>query len=160
MVIPASVFFSEPELRRGQTAVSWFVYGPAHLLRAAWLAGVQDYLKDPWTEEELFLRVRGPRPTVLEWSWGDRNWRLEGQSLELDDGPAARLSSAEAAILGLLVQRRGLPVSRNILAWAATCSSGRVIDTLVCRLRQKIQRLTPEAAEPIMSVRGLGYRVP
>ena len=51
VIAPAQAFFSTPQLKR----LHVLVYGPAHLMRAAWLAGASDYLKEPWTAEELFL---------------------------------------------------------------------------------------------------------
>jgi DNA-binding response OmpR family regulator len=70
------------------------------------------------------------------------------------------LSAAEAGILRLLVQRQGTPVSRAVLGWGATCAEGRVVDTLVGRIRAKIRTLTRSEANPVVAVRGLGYRLP
>jgi len=157
IVVPASHFFSDPALRH---TVNFVVYGPAHLFRVAWLAGALDYLKEPWQPEELFLRLRGPRPPFLEWPWMGRMFRLEGILLSLEGGPVAKLTPTEAELLRILVQRRGTAVSREILGWAASCSQGRVVDTLMVRLRHKIQTLTGVESDPIPGVRGLGYRLP
>lgn len=156
-MIPASHFFSTPALRQ---TVNFVVYGPAHLFRAAWLAGAQDYLKEPWQPDELFLRLRGPQPPFLEWNWMERRLRLEGGSLGLEDGTRAKLSPAESELLRILVQRRGTVVSRGVMGWAASCSQGRVVDTLVARLRHKVQSLVGVDVDPIPGVRGLGYRLP
>ena len=156
-VVPAAVFFSLPDLRQTTELV---VYGPAHLFRAAWLAGAHDYLREPWEPEELFLRLRGPLPSRMEWVWAGRRLRLEGLVLSLDDGLRAKLSPTEADLLRILVQRRGLAVSRTVLGWAASCSTGRVVDTLVARLRRKIQGLVATDDDPVLGVRGLGYRLP
>ena len=156
-MVPAAVFFALPNLRQTTDVV---VYGPPHLFRAAWLAGAHDYLREPWQPEELFLRLRGPLPSHVEWVWADRSFRLEGLVLSLDDGPHAKLSPTEADLLSILVQRRGLAVSRAVLGWAASCSAGRVVDTLIGRLRRKIQGLVATDADPIPGVRGLGYRLP
>ena len=136
------------------------VYGPAHLFRAAWLSGAQEYLRDPWQPEELFLRLRGPRTPFVEWTWGNRGLHLEGRSLVADDGTKTRLSTTEAELLRILVQRRGSAVTRGVLGWAASCSGGRVVDTLVARLRRKLQDLIGVEDDPILGVRGLGYRLP
>lgn len=157
IVLPTEQFFSIPEVRRTAGA-SVVPYGPAHLLRAAWLAGALDYLKEPWTAEELFLRVRGPQPPVLAWTTAGVDLVLEGSTLASDTS-GVHLSPAEAGVLRLLVLRRGLAVSRAVLAWEAGCSPHRVIDTLVGRLRTKLRRLAPLAAGP-EPVRGVGYRLP
>ena len=128
--------------------------------RSAWLSGVQDYLREPWTEEELFLRARGPRLTSVNWTWAGKRLHLEGRTLVAEDGVKVRLPATEALILGLLVQRRGQPVARNILAWEAKCSPDRVIDTLICRLRKKVQAAAGSPDDPILTVRNLGYQVP
>jgi DNA-binding response OmpR family regulator len=150
------VFFSLPELRHTTDLI---VYGPPHLFRAAWLGGVVDYLREPWQPEELFLRLRGPLPSRVEWVWQDRKVRLEGLVLALDD-LRTKLSPTEADLLKILVQRRGMAVSRAVLGWAASCSAGRVVDTLVARVRRKLQGLAATEEDPIVAVRGLGYRLP
>ena len=160
VIAPASVFFSTQELRRRTGRANVLVYGPPHLLRAAWLAGALDYLKEPWTEDELYLRLGGARPGWLEWRWEGTLLRLAADQVSLETGDLQELSPAEAEILRVLVQRQGTPVSRAVLGWAAGCSEGRVIDTLVGRVRTKLQTLTHATANPIAPVRGLGYRLP
>lgn len=156
-MVPASVFFGQPGLRKVSSLV---VYGPPHLFRSAWLSGVLDYLREPWQPEELFLRLRGPRPAFLEWSWGGLPLKLEGQLLSCGRSERTKLTATEADLLRTLVMRRGLTVSRIVLGWAASCSQGRVVDTLMGRLRRKIQRLTGVDDDPVPGVRGLGYRLP
>jgi len=121
------------------------------------LAGVSDYLREPWTPDELFLRLTGPRLNNVVWTSGGQTLTLEGQSLEVDGGRTQRLTAAEAELLRLLVQRRGLAVSRAVLGWGAHCSPGRGVDTLMGRLRIKLRQLNTEGP---VSVRGLGYRLP
>lgn len=156
VVVPVNQLLTRPDLRRldGFEALA---YGPAQDLRAAWLAGVSDYLKEPWNPEELFLRLSGPRLNNLVWTTGGQTLTLEGQNLEGEAGRTQRLTAAEAEILKLLVQRRGLAVSRAVLGWGAHCSPGRGVDTLVGRLRIKLRALNGEGP---VSVRGLGYRLP
>jgi len=160
VIAPASLFFSTPELRRGTGRTNVLVYGPGHLFRAAWLAGALDYLKEPWTEEELFLRLGGPSPGWLEWTWLGSRLRLAADQLSLENGARESLSPGEAEILRVLVQRQGTPVSRAVLGWAAACEEGRVVDTLVGRVRAKLRTLVGTDSNPIVSVRGLGYRLP
>jgi len=136
------------------------VYGPGHLFRAAWLSGAQEYLKEPWQPDELFLRLAGPRPPFVEWTSHGLTFRLEGLRVSLEDGRCVELSAAEAELLRILVQRRGMAVSRGILGWAASCSPGRVVDTLVARVRRKLVVLSGHDTNPLPGVRGLGYRLP
>jgi len=157
-VVPVSQYFSLPGLRKGPDADNLVVYGPPHLFRAAWLSGARDYLREPWSVDELYLRVRGPGPGFVEWTTESTAYRLEGRNLANEKGGQVRLSAAEAGLLRVLVQRRGSPVSRGVLAWAASCSDGRVVDTLIARIRGKLRRLG--GADCLIAVRGVGYRLP
>ena len=160
MVLPADQFFSFPELRREASKTDLLVHGPAHLFRAAWLAGIRDYLREPWTADELFLRLRGAKPEILAWQWGEIQLTLEGLTLRATPGSLIKLSRAESDLVRLLALRQGTTVTRGVLAWVAICSEGRVVDTLVARLRRKIQAVARRSDNPISSVRGLGYRLP
>jgi len=135
------------------------VYGPAHLMRAAWLAGAADYMKDPWMPEELFLRLRGPRAAAVTWSSQRSSLVLEGTELR-SDTVSVTLTTAESEVLRILVERRGSVVPRRVLAWAAGCSENRVVDTLVGRIRAKLRRATEAPGRHIASVRGVGYQFP
>ena len=156
-MVPAALFFSTPTLRQ-TAAFPVLVYGPDYLFRSAWLSGAWDYLREPWTSEELFLRLRGCAPSVVQWTVAGRICRLEGRKLVAEDS-GVRLSAAEAELLRLLALRRGSVVSRTVLAWAAGCLEGRVVDTLIGRLRTKMERLGLPR-DLIASARGLGYRLP
>lgn len=146
-------------MRKGPDCGNILVYGPEHLFRAAWLAGARDYLREPWSPEELFLRLRGPMPSSVSWKSTDQTYRLEGRVLSTETGAQIRCSSAEAAVLRTLALRQGSSVSRSVLAWAAHCSEGRVVDTLVTRLRRRLRDLGAEDTT-IVAVRGVGYRLP
>lgn len=156
--MPAPVYFSTPDLRTGVHATNVLVYGPPHLFRACWMAGARDYLREPWTADELYLRVRGPGPSAIEWAVPGGLCRLDGRCLSRG-GDSVVLTTTEASLLRVLVQRRGTPVSRSILAWSAGCSPGRVVDTLVARVRKGLKRLGLDDHGPA-AVRGLGYRLP
>lgn len=159
MVLPAEQFFVLKQLRTGPEAVDQLPYGPAHLFRAVWLSGALDYLRDPWQPDELFLRLKGPRPPRLSWEVGDGTLNLEGCRLS-GTTSAVRLTPVEAELLRILVQRRGVAVSRAVLAWGAACSEGRAVDTLMGRLRIKLQEVSFPGAPVPEAVRGVGYRLP
>jgi DNA-binding response OmpR family regulator len=128
-------------------------------MRAAWLAGAMDYLKEPWEPEELFLRIRGPRTAAVSCTWQGKSLRLEGIELRADDR-TVQLSAAEAELMRMLIKRRGMAVPRRILAWAAGCTDGRVVDTLISRIRVKLAEVAGTSAKCLVAIRGVGYSFP
>jgi DNA-binding response OmpR family regulator len=128
--------------------------------------GADDYLPKPFEPRELVARIqavlrRGALPEAeesvrvgaLEVSWASCSASLDGRSLAL--------TTAEFALLGLLVRNRGRVLTRERILdetrgvdWEAY---DRSIDILVSRLRQK---LGDDARHPrfIRTVRGTGYR--
>ena len=91
-------------------------HGPAALMRGAFLAGCADYLRDPWTPEELALRAHAAvsrQVAGCEFPWGEM--RFDGDKLRTPGGPAA-LTHHEAVILRALLRQRGTPVPRAALA--------------------------------------------
>ncbi len=152
-------------LGRGRSALPPVIaFGPAALLRTAFLAGAADYLREPWTPEELALRaiaVLGRTRARLAVPGGAMT--LDGCTL---DTPAGRvpLSFHEAAVLAALVRGRGAPVPRDALGYALWGRPGRpgsrAIDAHVAALRRKLSAAAPGGAAPrIVAVRGRGYMV-
>lgn len=163
MVVPVSLYFS-PASREANWDVDVLVYGPAHLLRLAFQRGAHDYLKEPWTADELFVRA-GQR--------GSRRFRFDvaGWQLVLDGGTLSsgdrrqELTSSEAQLLAFLVQRQGKTVSVAALGHqlygVGPVPESRVLATLISRLRGHLRRLTRlPKSNPILSFRGDGYRLP
>jgi len=100
------------------------------------------------TPEEESLRIG-----ALEVSWAACSATLAGRPLAL--------TTAEFALLGLLVRRRGRVLSRARILdetrgvdWEAY---DRSVDILVSRLRQKLGD-DPRQPAFIRTVRGVGYR--
>lgn len=148
-------------------------HGPAGLLRTAFLAGCADYLREPWTPEELGLRAHAAlsrQRACWEFPWGEAH--IDRDELRTPRGRAA-LTHHEAVILRALLRQRGRPVPRAALACllggAASRGAGgavsrgaasRSIDVHVSALRRRVRALVPEAGRFIICVRGQGYMVP
>jgi hypothetical protein len=133
-------------------------YGPPECLRAAFLAGCDDYLREPWDPEELearLARLVGRRESRRV-AMGGR-CVLEGRTVRFSDGTEVRLSAHEAVVAGLLFANRGAVVTRRALAFAlwgrALEGPSRAIDVHVSALRRKLGRGS------ISCVRGQGYLV-
>jgi DNA-binding response OmpR family regulator len=136
-------------------------YGPAETLSACFLAGCDDYLKDPWTPEELGWRVRKNCPSpgsLFRLTWGS----FEIGSLELKtSGGSCRLCTQERSVLRMLAVNAGEAVSREALyygMWGKPPPAGsRAADMHIASLRKKLRRLFPATRGCIRSVRGIGY---
>jgi CheY-like chemotaxis protein len=140
-------------------------HGPAGLMRAAFLAGCSDYLREPWTPEELALRAQAAlsrRRACWEFPWGEA--RLERDELRTPGGRAV-LTHHEAVILRALLRQRGRPVPRTALACLLGGGSregveSRRIDVQISALRRRVRVVVPEAGRFIVCVRGQGYMIP
>lgn len=138
--------------------------GPPGLLRAAYLGGCADYLREPWLPEELELRalaVLSRARRSFEFPWGAVSF--EGTDLRTPRG-LVPLTHHEAAVLRLLLRARGEPVPRPAIAcelWgSAARSDGRAVDVHVASVRKKVRLVETEAGRFITCVRGKGYMVP
>ena len=99
-----------------ERGVPVIAYGSAGWLRSAFLAGCSDYLREPWTPEELALRAQAAlrrQGSRWEFPWGEV--RLEGGDL-LTPGGRTTLTYRQSVILRALLRERGRPVPRSALA--------------------------------------------
>ena len=138
-------------------------FGSAELLTPAFLFGCWDFLKDPWSPEELYLRLR--RVADPE-STPDRS--IAG-TLEFDaemiwsSRHAVDLRPAEYRLLEVLVHRAGEIVSReelNVALSHSLAEHSRSLDMNISNLRRKLRIVTaPESPPRIEVERGRGYRL-
>ena len=138
--------------------------GPADGLRSAFLGGCADYLREPWTPEELGMRalaVLSRQAESRRFSWGTVSF--EGCTLVLPSGRLP-LTHHESRVLRILLHNRGVPVSREALAYGVRGrpdgAGGRALDMHVASVRRKVRGMEPGCGRLIVSVRGQGYMIP
>ena len=168
-VLPVVALDSLGELKPGRSLpgqwLPMIAYGDSALLKHAFVTGVYDYMKEPWTVEELIERVDRLLDLWRErlvFRWG--NIRLEGNFL-WHAGRKAQLSYQECEILRVLLRQRGKAVPRDVLfytIWGRLPQNrSRVIDVHVASINRKFGALIPatEKDRIVRSVRGTGYVV-
>lgn len=134
--------------------------------------GAEDYIVKPFHLKELILRVKNglKRAHYLAGS-------IEGSSAPIQVGQAMihflkfeaevggqiqSLSHKETALLKLMVERRGLVVSRDEIlnqVWSEDeFPTPRTVDNFIMRLRRLVE-VNPEKPQVIRSIRGIGYQL-
>jgi DNA-binding response OmpR family regulator len=157
---PAAVAAETVAAARGAPVIA---HGPPVALRAAFLAGCVDYLREPWTPIELVERAAAALSRSSVVAVGGSAVRLQGTRLVGPRG-SAPLTGHQAAALRLLASRRGMTVDRAALAWAVTGRppqrGSRSVDVHVSALRARLAAVAPAGAAPLITaVRGRGYQV-
>jgi two-component system phosphate regulon response regulator OmpR len=126
-------------------------------------AGAEDYLPKPFEPRELVLRVRAILRRAEKETQASATavlfgpWRFDMAANRLSRGAeVVALTSGEAAMLRVLAEQAGKPVSREQLAAVLPGEvSERSIDVQVTRLRKKIEE--GERPAYLQTVRGVGY---
>ncbi len=153
----------EPNRNRLMQRTRIIAFGAPELLPPAFMFGCWDFLKDPWSPEELYLRLR--RAVVDD----GEDPSLHGDALEFDHEMiwsarhAVDLRPAEFRLLEKLVSSAGDVVSREALTFtlsSAVASSSRALDMHISNLRRKLRVVCAPDSPPSIEVeRGHGYRL-
>jgi two-component system, OmpR family, response regulator len=125
-------------------------------------SGADDYLQKPFDFSELLARLEAvmrraqPGPEVIE--AGGVTIDVVGHTVRRD-GQRVDLQPREFALLELLMRNRNRPISKTELLqrlWDYSFDpQTSVVDVLVCRLRNKVDRDFP--IKRIHNLRGVGY---
>lgn len=131
--------------------------------------GADDYVVKPVEMAELQRRVRAllrrvpPEPTAYEALTGPSGLELRPHLQEASiDGQPLHLTPREFDVLSVLLERRGNTVTPDELSrrvWQyETLGSRNFVEAHISRLRAKL--VNAGVRDLIMTVRGVGYRIP
>lgn len=138
--------------------------------------GADDYIAKPFNPKLLLARVkavlqRARRTSSLAYRRRTKTFRFKGWTYDgkLDevrapDGYQISLSQRETGLLKVFLANPHIPLTREEIATAldvtresdGTEASGRAIDVLVGRLRNKIEQ-DPKSPQLVRTERGIGY---
>jgi len=135
IVIPALNFLSNPPCMRYKPLIA---SGHAKLAAACFEAGCSDFIREPWTEDELHARISHHTRNNL--AFNHEGLRISGHTLI---GPTAEIVLSEDAyrILELLAANLDQPVPRLAIAslLSVRAMESRCIDMRIARLRTALR---------------------
>ncbi|OHD78987.1 MAG: hypothetical protein A3J97_03870 [Spirochaetes bacterium RIFOXYC1_FULL_54_7] len=142
VIVPAQRFLAMAPL---QLPVPVLASGPPSLLAECLAAGCADYLREPWSIDEVEARLSRHTGSAGKWPENTGSW--DGSVLS-GPGGQQRLSPGLSTLLDLLLANRGACVTREALSAILGSSGvqGRSIDMQMSRLRGIFNKLGLDSA--------------